>query len=75
MLAMSTSRVDPSPLAGEGGRRRRSDDGSRRPVRLPFYQSAKPDNLTPYIDPSSVAPDQVRGDTFSRKGRRAQSGA
>jgi hypothetical protein len=50
----------PSPLAGEGGRRRRSDEGSRKPNRL--RRNANPTGqATPHL--------ALRA-TFSRKGRR-----
>ena len=57
---MSISLNDPSPLAGEGGPRSGSDEGSRR------HRSAKSDNRDPHRDPSSVG----FADTFFRKGRR-----
>jgi hypothetical protein len=54
----------PSPLAGEGGLRRRSGEGSlkRKPPRPAFRLIA----AVLVFDPSSVG----FADTFSRKGRR-----
>jgi hypothetical protein len=55
----------PSPLAGEGGRPRRSDEGSRKPNRL--LQHANPT--------SQATPHPALRATFSRKGRRMSARA
>ncbi|MBV8593286.1 MAG: 16S rRNA (uracil(1498)-N(3))-methyltransferase [Caulobacteraceae bacterium] len=62
--------LNPSPLAGEGGLRSRSDEGSHQPVS--FESAVAPNPAHTPIDPSSVghAPD-----TFSRKGRRGPEAA
>jgi hypothetical protein len=76
----SSTRAPPSPLAGEGGRRSRPDEGSRRKARcfgVSWICSCIPHKLmlivailinAPYG--ATPHPSSLRDDTFSRKGRR-----
>jgi len=55
----------PSPLAGEGGSRRLTDEGSHRRLEGPDRAMIFDVNVTPH-------PTSLRSATFSRKGRRTR---